>query len=189
MMNLEKRQQFWIFAGLVALIGATHGHHFGTALHLPPAAWAVFFVLGFYVRSAWAFVALVAEIVAIDYFAITAGGVSAFCVSPAYGFLLPAYGTLWLAGRWFAGRYSLTVKALPALFASLVASFSLAELFTSGGFYFFSGRFAETTLAEFGSRLLKYAPGSLEAFVFWIGIAAIAHIALALATSGARKQA
>lgn len=187
-MNLEKRHQLWIGAALVLLVAATHGHHFATALHLPPATWAVFFLAGFYVRRAWLFAALLAEVVLIDYVAITAGGVSAYCVSPAYGMLLPAYGTLWLAGRWFARRYSFSVAALPALGASLLGSVSLAELFTSGGFYFFSGRFADTSLAEFGTRLLKYFPHTLQSFAFWIAVALVAHVALALTRGAHRKQ-
>lgn len=189
MMNLEKRHQLWIGIALGALIAATHGHHFATALNLPPATWVVFFLAGFYLRSAWAFGALLAEVVAIDYIAVAFGGVSAFCVSPAYGFLLPAYGTLWLAGRWFATRYSFSLRALPALAASLVASVTLAEVFTSGGFYFFSGRFAETSLAEFGARLVQYFPHSLSSFAFWAGIALIVHVAFALVRGSARKQA
>lgn len=188
-MNLEKRYQFCVAAALIALVAATHGHHFATALNLPPATWVVFFLTGFYIRSAWGFGALLAEVVAIDYIAVAFGGVSAFCVSPAYGFLLPAYGTLWLAGRWFAARYSFSLRALPALAASLVASVSLAEVFTSGGFYFFSGRFAETSLAEFGTRLVQYFPHTLSSFAFWAGIALIVHVAFALVRGSARKQA
>jgi hypothetical protein len=37
--------------------------------------------------------------VAIDYFVI-AGGVSAYCFTPAYPFLIPAYLSLWASGRW-----------------------------------------------------------------------------------------
>ncbi len=188
-MTQDNSKQVGIGAALALLIAATHGHHFATALHLPPATWAVFFLAGFYVRRAWVFAALLAEVVAIDYFAITVGGVSSFCVSPAYGFLLPAYGTLWLAGRWFANRYSLSLSALPALSASLLGSAALAEMFSSGGFYFFSGRFADTSLAEFGSRLVKYFPHTLESFAFWMGIAIVVHVAFALSQPGKHHQA
>lgn len=188
-MNLETRHQLWIGTALGALVAATHGHHFASALHLPPATWVAFFLASLYLRSAWAFGALLAEVVALDYVAVAVGGVSAFCVSPAYGFLLPAYGTLWLAGRWFAARYSFSLDALPALAASLLAGVTLAEAFSSGGFYFFSGRFAETSLAEFGTRLVKYFPQSLASFAFWAGIALAVHIAFAVVRSGARKQA
>lgn len=188
-MQLEKRHQLGIGAALAVLVLATHGHHFASVLHLPPATWAVFFLAGFYLLSSWMFGALVAGIAALDYFAITQGGVSAYCVSAAYGFLLPAYGALWLAGRWFAKHYSLSFKAVPALVASLAVGVTLAELCTSGGFYFFSGRFTDTSLSEFGSRLAKYFPGTLEAFLFWIGIAVVVHVALAMVAGRARKQA
>lgn len=186
-MNLDTRKQYGVAAALGLLIAATHGHHFGSLLHLPPATWAVFFAAGFYVRRAWLFLVLLVEVVTIDYFAITVGGVSSYCVSPAYGFMLPAYASLWGAGRWLSARYDFSPSVLPALGASLTGSVLMAELFSSGGFYFFSGRFVETSMAEFAGRLVKYFPQSLTSFAFWIGVALIVHVALALA-QGARKQ-
>ena len=188
-MNLEKRHQVWIAAALALLLAATHGHHFGTILHLPTATLAVFFVAGFYVRRAWVFAALVAEVVLIDYFAITVGGVSSFCISPAYTLLLPAYGTLWMAGSWFAKRYSFNASTLPALGASLLGSVTLAEILTSGGFYFFSGRFADTSMAEFATRLVKYFPHTLQSFSFWIAVAITVHVAFALTRAHTSRQA
>jgi hypothetical protein len=179
-MTADNRKQVSIVATLALLVAATHGHHFGSALHLPPATWAVFFLAGFYVRRAWLFAALLAEVVLIDYVAVTAGGVSAFCLSPAYGFLLPAYGALWLAGRWYANRYRFAWNTLPALGASWLAGVALAEIFSSGGFYFFSGRFADTSLTEFGSRLLMYFPYSLQSFAFWMAIAVAVHVVFSL---------
>ena len=52
----------------------------------------------------------------------------------------------------------------------------LCELFSSGGFYFFSGRIAETSFAEFGEQLLKYFPLYLETFVFYSAIAIGIHV-------------
>jgi hypothetical protein len=187
-MNLEKRHQLWIGIALGASILATHGHHFATALNLPPATWVAFFLAGFYLRSAKVFAALLAEVVVIDIIAVTLGGVSAFCVSPAYGFLLPAYGTLWLAGRWFAKRYSFNLRAIPALLGSLAVSVVAAEAFSSGGFYFFSGRFADTSLTEFAARLVQYFPYTLNSFAFWASIALIVHVAFVLMQGSARKQ-
>jgi hypothetical protein len=121
----------------------------------------------------------------LDFAAVTWGGVSNFCTSPAYPFLIPAYGSLWLAGR----CYSFGVQALPKLGASLLGGSMLAELFSSGGFYFLSGRYAEPTLAEFGARLVKYYPHALETLAFWMGIAIVVHLAFAFARGEARKQA
>ena len=176
-MNLDKRKSLGIAAILAMLVAATHGHHFASALHLPPATWAAFMLAGFYLPRAWLFVALIAEVVLLDFLAVT-GGVSAFCFSPAYGFLLPAYGALWLTGRWYATRYRFSWNTLPTLAASLLAGAALAELFSSGGFYFFSGRFTEPSLSEFSGRLLAYFPDSLQSLAFWMVLALSAHVAL-----------
>ncbi|HQR51140.1 MAG TPA: hypothetical protein PKW44_05840 [Methylophilaceae bacterium] len=188
-MTPDNRKQFGIAAILALLVATTHGHHFASTLHLPPATWAVFFMAGFYVRRARLFAALLAEVVLIDCVAVTAGGVSAFCLSPAYGFLLPAYGALWLAGRWYATRYRFVWNTLPALGASLLSGVVLAEIFSSGGFYFFSGRFADTNLAEFGNRLLMFFPYSLQSFAFWTGVAIVVHVVMALSQSGRQHHA
>jgi hypothetical protein len=86
-------------------MAATRSDHFAGELHLPDASAAVFFLAGVYLRPMWMLSALLVEAAFIDYLAIAVGGVSSFCISPAYGFLLPAYGALWLAGRWYAVRH------------------------------------------------------------------------------------
>ncbi len=179
-MTLDKRTQLWIGLALIALLAVTRGHHFASITHLPSASWAVFFLAGFYLRRGWIFLALLAEAAIIDFASITYGGVSSFCVTPAYGFLLPAYGTLWLAGRWLASRYSFHWSALLPFALAVVAGTTLSELFSSGGFYFFGGRYVDPTMAEFGVRLMKYFPKMLSSFAFWIGIATAIHVAFAL---------
>jgi hypothetical protein len=185
-MNLDKRHQLWIGLALVALLALTRGHHFASIENLPSASWAVFFLAGFYLRSAWAFALLLGEAVLLDYAAITFGGVSSFCVTPAYGFLLPAYGSLWLAGRRFAARYALAWSALLPFAAAFMMGAVASELFSSGGFYFFGGRYVDPTLAEFGSRLVQYFPRMLSSFAFWVATATVVHLAFAY-TSGLRR--
>lgn len=190
MTPMLSRSEFAIGLALAALMTSTRSHHFATALHLPDASWAVFFLAGLYLRPWWMFPALLALAGASDYLAINVFSVSDFCVSPAYGFLAPAYGALWLAGRWYAGRYRFALFTLIPLVASVLAGAALCELFSSGGFYFFSGRFAETSLAEFGSRLVRYFPPSLASMTFYIALAATAHAALgALGMGGAEGSA
>lgn len=179
-MNLEKRTQLWIALALIALMAATRGHHFASLSHLPSATWAIFFLAGFYVRRAWIFIALLAEAALLDFSAITFGGVSGFCVTPAYGFLLPAYGALWMAGRWFATRYSFSWSALIPFAGSVAVGTTVSELLSSGGFYFFGGRYVDPTLAVFGERLMKYFPQALSSFAFWMGIAIAVHVAFVL---------
>ncbi len=180
MTTLTLRQQTLIGLLLAAFMAATRSHHFAGLHHLPDASWAVFFLAGLYLRAAWAFAALSLLAVASDYVAITWGGVSSFCVSPAYVMLLPAYGALWLAGRWYAGHHSERIATLAPLALAALGGAAVCELISSGSFYFFSGRFADPTLAEFLPRLAKYFPHSLSTLAMYLGAAALAHAALAV---------
>lgn len=187
MLTLNKNHQIIIGLGLAALLVLTRGHHFASINHLPSASWAVFFLAGVYLRPVWAFPALLALAGGLDLAAVTWGGVDNFCTSPAYGFLLPAYGTLWLGGRWFAKHYRFAVQSVLTLAATVVASSFVCHLFSSGGFYFFSGRYTNPTLAEFAARIAKHYPSSLGTLAFYVATAAIIHI-VAKALSASRKQ-
>lgn len=189
MLTLSKTNQIIIGVVLAALVFITRGDHFASLNSLPAASLAVFFLTGLYLRSTWAFVALLALCVGIDFYAITAGGVSSFCVTPSYGFLLPAYGVLWLAGRWFNSQYSFSSKALLPLVGSVAVSATISELFSSGGFYFLGGRFENPTLAIFGERLMRYFPHQLEGIAFWLGAALFVHIVFALTSGDRHAQA
>ncbi len=184
------REPLWIGLALVTLMAATRGQHLAALDYpLPDASLALFFLAGFYLRPAWAFAALCAEALVIDLVAVTWGGVSGFCLSPAYVLLAPAYGVMWAAGRWYAGRYRFAWSTLGALAASLLGAAAVAELLASGGFYLFSGRFAEPSLLELGARLLSYFPTSLGALLLYVGLAALVHTAFRLAGIGASREA
>lgn len=177
-----------IAVALALCMAATRSDHFAGELHLPDASAAVFFLAGVYLRPMWIAAALLVEAALIDYAAIAFGGVSSFCISPAYGFLLPAYGALWLAGRWYAVRHRLAFSTLLPLAASVVIGGLVSDLFSSGGFYFFSGGF-EPNLAEFGARIARYFPSSLATLAFYVAVAAIVHAAFgAVRLSGARDR-
>ena len=179
MINLTTRQQLAVGLGLFASMIATRGQHWASLNALPDASWAVFFLAGVYLRPRWVFPALVTVAGVSDFASITWGGVSSYCISPAYGFLLPAYAALWPAGRWYAGRHRGQWSTVAPLSLAVLLGTAACELFSSGGFYFFSGRFAETTVAEFADRLTTYFPGSLENVAFYVGIAAVIHLAIA----------
>lgn len=181
MLTLSVRNQLFVGIALATLLIATRGQHFATLHSLPGASWAVFFLAGVYLRPAWALPALLGLAGLLDFAAFTGGGASAFCLTPAYVFLLPAYTSLWLAGRWYAARYRFAWTTLAPLAASVLVGAAVCELLSSGGFYFFSGRFNEPTLAEFGARLMKYFPSYLGSLAFYVGTAAAVHTVLALA--------
>ena len=174
-MNLSVRNQLTIGAGLVLLMILTREYHFLSLHSLPGASWAVFFLAGLYLRAIWTLVGLFILTWALDFSAYTWGGASSFCLTSSYVFLLPAYSALWYAGSWYARRYQFEWQTLLPLSLSLMTGAAVCELFSSGGFYFFSGRFEETTLIEFGQRLVQYFPHYVGSLVFYIGIAVVIH--------------
>lgn len=178
----------FLFLGLALLMVATRSHHFAGMTHLPDASWAVFFLAGFYLRPGWAFAALLGLAVVSDYLAIAGFGVDDFCLSAAYAFLLPAYGALSYAGRRFAGFYRFQWSTVPRLAGFALAGAAAAELLSSGGFYFFSGRFADPAWSEFVTRLGWYFPGNLESLALYLGAAAVAHGLLNLAGAAAGRS-
>ena len=175
-MNLSVRNQLTIGAGLVLLMILTREYHFSSLHSLPGASWAIFFLAGLYLRAIWPLVGLFILTWALDFSAYTWGGASSFCLTSSYVFLLPAYSALWYAGSWYARRYQFEWQTLLPLSLSLMSGAAVCELFSSGGFYFFSGRFEETTLIEFGQRLVQYFPHYVGSLVFYIGIAVVIHI-------------
>lgn len=190
MLTLSNRNQLIIGASLVLLIVATRGQHFATLHSLPDASWAVFFLAGVYLRPVWVLPAMLAFVWGLDFtphllsgasLAEIVSGGQAFCLTPAYFFLLPAYGALWFAGRWYARRYRFEWRTLLPLGAAALVGAAVCELFSSGGFYFFSGRFAEPTFDEFAGRLATYFPRYLQSLAFYVGIAAVVHALFGLA--------
>lgn len=179
MLNLTSRQQIAVGLAFTVLMLLTRSHHWAGLHSLPDASWAIFFLLGVYVRPRWVVPTLIAASVGIDYAAITWGGVSDFCVSPAYWLLIPAYLVLFAGGRFYARCHSLSPLGLSRLIGVALAVVVVAELLTSGGFYFYSGRFAEPTLAGLIARLAQYFPHMLGTFALYLGAAAMAHVAVA----------
>tara|TARA_R110002074_G_scaffold170006_1_gene332160 strand:+ start:527 stop:1120 length:594 start_codon:yes stop_codon:yes gene_type:complete len=188
MLNLSSRQQIMVGLFLAGLMAVTRGQHFASIEQLPSAAWAVFFLAGIYLRNIWVFPALLLEAVMLDFAAVTWGGVSSFCISPAYGFLLPAYGSLWLVGQWYARHHRFEWRSLLLLLVSSVSAVLVCQLLSSGGFYFYSGRFAEPSFIEFAARLLKYTPHTLETMAFYVALAVVVHSLFVLLNETSRSH-
>lgn len=175
MFALSAKNQ-WLVGGILLLaMLATRAH---VTDHLVDASWAVFFLAGFYLRRLPVFGVFMATAVAIDYVAISAFGVSSFCVSSAYVALLPAYATLFAAGRWFAGHYRENLSALLPLALSVLVGVVVCEVISSGSFYFLSERLAATSLGGFADELVKYLPYSLSMTSVYVGMAALVHVAV-----------
>lgn len=185
---LSQRQQLLVAALFVLLMVMTRGHHFADVNVLPSASWAVFMLAGFYLASKLWFPAFLGLAVVLDLMSVYLGGASNFCVSPAYGFLLPAYGSLWLAGRWYLSKYQFNWSTLVTLTATVVTVTAMAYLFSGGGFYWFSGRYADPAMAEYFSRFVQYYPGNLSKLSFYIAVAAVVHISFRSVNSSQRSN-
>jgi hypothetical protein len=190
MLTLSNRNQTLIGAMLALLLVATRGQHFASLHSLPSASWAVFFLAGVYLRPMWLLPAMLTFVWGLDFGPHLLSGASlmeivnggqAYCLTPAYFFMLPAYSALWFAGRWYGQQYRFEWRTLLPLGAAALTGAALCELFSSGGFYFVSGRYAEPTIAEFAARLATYFPKYLQSLAFYLGIAAVVHTIFMLA--------
>jgi len=182
-MNNIQTRTIAIFAALAALMAATRFNHFGSAVSLPDASYAVFFLGGLYLArssliSVAAFAAFILEAGLIDYYATFIQGISDWCMTPAYWFLIPTYGSLWLVGRWFALRYRMEGRGLIGLAMVAWAACSFAFVFSNATFYLFSERFASMSATEYASRVVQYYGSYVSVALLYIACAIALHITL-----------
>lgn len=166
------RPDLALFGALAIIMLVTRTHSLSNFMHLPDTSLASFFVGGFFLRRATAFAGLFLLAFAIDVTVIGWFGQSSFCFTPAYWMLVPAYGTMWLAGRAGADKLGTEPSSLLGLLALVSVATLVSELFSSGGFYFLGGRFTDPTVAGFMPRLARYFPPTLAATLLWTATAA-----------------
>jgi hypothetical protein len=171
-------------------MAATRFHHFGSVNFLPDASLAVFFLAGFYMMKKTdaiikvdnqgknqlfypglaIFSLLIIEAGLIDFVAINNGGVSDWCITPAYLLLIPTYAVMFFAGIGCA-RHSLFSKAgLGKITAVLLMATTMAFIVSNGSFYLFSGRYAEINGLEYGARISVYYLPYLAYTLLYCGI-------------------
>ena len=175
-MNPISNRSQWTWALLLGIVViATRGQHIATLQGLPDASWAAFFLFGMLIPLPAALFGLFALTWGLDAAALYADGGAAYCITPAYGFLLPAYAALWIAGRWFARRYQANGRGAMSASAAVVFGAALCEALSSGGFYFLSGRFDDPTIAEFSLRFVQYFPTNLMVTAGYIAATAVVY--------------
>lgn len=185
-LTIARSGQTTIALLLALLMVATRFHHFGSATHLPDASLAVFFLGGFYLRRPALFGCYLAEAALIDYLAITLGGISDWCVTPAYVFLIPTYASLWFCGAWYARRHRMEWRTLAPFFGAVLLGVLAAFLISNASFYLLSGYFPNITWIEYASRVARYFPPYASAAVAYIALAASLHVFVTYA--GPRSQ-
>jgi len=152
---------------LMALMLVTRFHHFGSAIALPDASLAVFFMAGLWFGRLPLLTILLVEAAIIDYVAIAHMGVNDYCISPAYGFLIPAYAALFYAGRLASRFRTQQASELLLQISLLVISTSAAFVIANGSFYLFSGRFAELNWLDYAGRVAQFYPSYLTAALIY----------------------
>jgi hypothetical protein len=195
-MSKTQAQRLGIFLGLALTMAITRIHLSLFHHDVRDASWAVFFFGGFWLAGQWrwAFPLLIAEAVGVDYLVISGQGISFwshYCLSPAYVFLLPAYGSLWLGGRWLARhRPAAPMPALAMAAAVLLASVSVCYLISNGSFYWLSAsvpapRSMNAWLANLGDWYLPF----LETTALYAAIGALLHGLVVQLTRASNRHA
>lgn len=190
------QQRVVILTLLGVALAATRIHHFAA---VPDATWAVFFVGGFYLSqwTRWAFPALMALAVLVDFIVINGQGLNFFthyCMSPGYWALVPAYFAMWGGGWWLQRHHGgIGWKALGLLAVTLPVVVVLCHLFAQGGFYWTSDSVANPTFAGWWKNYTDWLAPYLRVAVMYVAVAAMAHVSLVqlgvLKDAGARQRA
>lgn len=169
------------FCALLALMALTRSGHLGTAWTPPDASWAVLFLAGFYFARhwRWALPTLLLTAVVVDFVVIRYLGVSSYCVTVAYAFVLPAYSILWLGGVWLRRAYRHEPGDLVRCAASFALAASLCFLLTDTSFYWLSGRVPYPGVAGWWAGVAQWYPAFLGVSFIYVGIAAVLHAVFA----------
>lgn len=183
MKPLSRSSAVTVLLALLVLMLATRFKHFGDVLHLPDASMAVFFLGGLYLRRHVLFGVFMALAVALDWVSISYAGVSDFCVTVAYSFLLPAYAVLWYGGRQYAAYLQGSAVSLIGAFGVALLAATLSFAISNGAFYWFGGRYAEPHFSEYVARLWQWGPLFVRTTLSYIAVALVAHGLFAWATS------
>jgi hypothetical protein len=185
-MKFMQNRTIWIVTALVLLMALTRYNHFGSSVTMPDASYAVFFLGGLFLgrmRGGLAILAvLLLEAALVDFYAINFQGVSAWCVTSAYGFLMLAYAVLWFVGRWYAPRHDLTVKGLVGLFVTAAVAGSLAFVIANVSFYLLAGYFGSMSVSEYAASVTQYYGSYVEVAALYIGCAVVAQMGYAILT-------
>ncbi len=179
-MSVPTSKPLILFALLSLVMLATRFLHDGDVGLLPDASWAVFCIGGFYLarHRRWALALLLIEAVGVDGIAFRYFGLSNFCTTLAYWFIVPAYSMLWLGGAWLRRHYQQRPIDLVRLSASLVVSVTACYLITHSAFYWLAGRVEHPSMTEWWSELRRWYGLFLGVTSVYVALAVLVHVVL-----------
>ena len=179
MQKISTKTQLIIGAVLMALMIITRGN---ISAHLQDASWAIFFLVGFYFRDSkllkFGFPVFFLAAFAIDLAVIDVVGGVHYCFTPAYPFLIPAYASMWLAGKWFANNHQENAAGLLKLTITAAIAVSVCFVISNAGFYFFSEKFETMTISHYVSSVAQYLPAYLKTTAIYLGFATLVHVVI-----------
>lgn len=161
-----------ILSALSLALLVTRFNHFGSPVNPPDATLAVLFLAGWYVGT-WQSLAVLLALAGFADAISIAGGVSAWCVTPAYWFLIPAYAALWGAGRWarnVAGSFILRAGAAALAFLSGVTVFFVIS---NASFFLLAGYFGSMTAGDYARAVAQYFQRYLVVAAGYVAIAGV----------------
>lgn len=172
-MNILSNRHFLLQQGSIAMLLfffmlLTRGSHTLTSVALPDASLAVFLLGGILLRRAAWFVLFFLIAATIDFGAAAWNSYFGFCLTDGYWGLIPAYGAMWLGGRWLSKQkdaFSL-VRYVPVALATTF----LAFVISTQTYYLFSGRFPNNGLHESIQHGWNYLPGYLGYTMMYFAI-------------------
>lgn len=169
----------WLTVTLIGLILITRTNSSNLVLDPPDITLAAFFIAGLFAPSALVFGLLFAAGVAADLLSFSLG-VSDWCFTPAYPFLVPTYACLWYAGYVCRTTDYLKVSGAAKLIGCFVLACAGAYFISSHSFFLFSGRYDGTkTAMEYWNSILRWFPS----YIAWASI----YSALALAVAAVAR--
>jgi hypothetical protein len=178
--NINPRPRNEFLIGCILLLtliltrsGITHSH-FGTEFTLPDATWAAFWMMGaFTAQAAWPMLLLIACVI-VDRLVI-ASGTSDYCFTAAYAFLIPAYLSLWVMGRWSRRQLPIRAQTLLRTASSILLGTSICFVIANVLFYLAAGYFANMTFIQYAQAVLRYWPYYLQHTAIYAGTGLLIH--------------
>jgi hypothetical protein len=183
---LSLNQKLAVAALIAFFMLLTRGSHVLTAVSLPDASVALFLLGGLLLgRAAWFAVFFILASV-IDFGAAALDPLQAFCLTDGYWGMIPAYGVMWLAGRWLANRAD-AFALLPYATASMLSTV-IAFVISTQTYYLYSGRFPNNGVLETLQYGWNYMPGyigfaAMYFVIIWLGAKAIQQFKMARTAS------
>ena len=163
------RSNWLIGIALLLVLIVTRSGHFGSRFTLPDASWAMFWLSGALALRWWWQAILISASAAVDYFVI-GQGISSYCVTPAYPFLIPAYLSLWLVGCCVSKFLTLEANSVLWIAISILIGVTLAYFISNASFYFFSGYLPALTAWQYIVAVIKYWPSYLVTTAVYAGV-------------------